>query len=333
MSLRRRDFITLLGGAAATWPLMARAQQADRVRRVGVHLRGDENDPERQSWLASLRGGLRDLGWDEGRNIRIDVRGAPLQAGTNQAFAAELVSLNPDLIVASGPGAVIAVQQVNRTIPIVFAAISDPVGLGIVENLARPGGNVTGFTLFEYSAAGKLLEAVKEFAPSITRAALLMSSTNPAAPGHWRALESAARSLGVQPISALISEDDPSEIERIINTFAGQPNGALIAPPDLTVISHRELIATLAARHRMPAAYGSRVLALSGGLMSYGPDLADNYRRAASYVDRILKGEKPANLPVQQPTKFDFVLNLKTARALGFDVPAATLLRATEVIE
>jgi putative ABC transport system substrate-binding protein len=329
--MRRRDFITLLGGAAAAWPLTARAQQ-ERMRRIGVLIPGEENDPERQSWLASLRGGLRDLGWEEGRNIRIDVRGAPRQAGTNQAFAAELVSLNPDLIVASGPGTTIAAHQVNRTIPIVFAGISDPVGLGIVENLARPGGNVTGFTLFDYSAAGKLLEAVKEFAPSITRAALLMSSTNAAAPGHWRALESAARSLGVQPISALIS-GDPGEIERIITAFAGQPNGALIAPPDLTVISHRELIATLAARHRMPAAYGSRVLALSGGLMSYGPDLADNYRRAASYVDRILKGDKPANLPVQQPTKFDFVLNLKTARALGFDVPAATLLRATEVIE
>jgi putative ABC transport system substrate-binding protein len=330
--IRRRDLITLLGGAAAAWPLAARAQQGERVRRIGVLIPGEENDPERQSWLASLRESLRDLGWDEGRNIRIDVRGAPRQARTNQAFAAELVSLNPDLIVASGPGTTIAVQQVNRTIPIIFAGISDPVGLGIVENLARPGGNVTGFTLFDYSVAGKLLEAVKEFAPSITRAALLMGSTNAAAPGHWRALESATRSLGVQPISALIS-GDPGEIERIITTFAGQPNGALIAPPDLTVISHRELIATLAARYRMPAAYGSRVLALSGGLMSYGPDLADNYRRAASYVDRVLKGEKPANLPVQQPTKFDFVLNLKTARALGFDVPAATLLRATEVIE
>jgi putative ABC transport system substrate-binding protein len=224
-----------------------------------------------------------------------------------------------------------AVQQVNRVIPIVFTRISEPVGLGYVESLTRPGGNMTGFTLFENSVTVKLLEAIKEFAPGVARAALLMSATNPTLPRHWRALETAAHALGIQPIT--VDARNPDEIDRTITTLAGEPKGALIAPPSNSVTTHRELIVALAARHRVPAAYGERELVISGGLMSYGPDGADNYRRAASYVDRILRGAKPADLPVQQPTKFDFVLNLKTARALGLEVPTATLLRATEVIE
>jgi putative ABC transport system substrate-binding protein len=325
--MKRRDFITLLGGAAA-WPLAARAQQ---MKRIGVLMGLDAADPIGQSLIAALRGGLRDLGWDEGRNIRIEERGVADSSRT-PALAAELVSLSPDVIVVDGPGTAIAVRELSRRIPVVFTRISDPIGLGIVESLARPGGNVTGFTLLEFSVAGKLLEAVKEFAPNITRAALLMSGTNPAGPGHWRALQAAAGSLNVQAILAYVS-NNRDEIERTIAAFAGQPNGALISPPDNLVSTNRELIVALAARHRLPAAYGGRELVVSGGLLSYGPDPEDNYRRAASYVDRILRGEKPAELPVQQPTKYDFVLNLKAAKALGFDVPAATLLRATEVIE
>jgi putative ABC transport system substrate-binding protein len=328
--MKRREFIAGLGSAAA-WPVMARAQQPDRMRRVGYLTASAESSPFGQAAFAAFRQELNRLGWMDGRNVRIDVRFA---AGTGDQlgiYAAQLVSLKPDVILANGPAAVKAVQRANLDIPIVFANVSDPLGLGFVESLARPGGNVTGFTLLERSAAAKLLEALKECVPDMARAALLTDPDNPASPGHVSSFENAARLLTVAPTAFRVRNG--SDIERAIGAFGQEPNSGLVFSPEAVSANNQELIIALAARHRLPAVYGDRSFVTAGGLMSYGADPRDNYRRSASYVDRILTGEKPADLPVQQPVRFEFVVNLKTAKALGLTVPLAILLRADEVIE
>jgi len=328
--MRRREFVTLLGGAAAAWPLAARAQQAERMRRVGVLFSTPETDPEGKLWMAALTNGLKELGWVEGRNIEIARRWAP-DLDELPARVAELLSLRLDLVVAETTVVVAAVLRMRTDIPIVFIAISDPVGLGFVASLAHPGGNVTGFTLFDVSVTGKLLEALKEIAPSLSRVAMIFTAGNPAGPGHLHMLEEAARPSSVKVVAAPVRNG--ADIEQAIESFATEPNGCLILPPDTANRVHRDLIVTLAARFHLPAAYSARSFVENGGLMSYGPVNSDNYRRAAGYVDRILKGEHPGDLPVQQPTKFDFAINLKTAKALGLTAPTSLLLRADEVIE
>jgi putative tryptophan/tyrosine transport system substrate-binding protein len=329
--MRRRDFIAGLGGAAA-WPVVARAQQPDRMRRVGFLQPNRESDPEAQASIAAFRLELGRLGWIDGRNVRIDYRwDARTSNGKLGIYAAQVVSLKPDVILVVGPAAVKAVQRENPDISIVFAAVSDPVGLGFVESLARPGGNVTGFTLIERSVGGKLLEALKEFVPDMARAALLTDPQNPASPINVNSFESAARSLAVAPIVFRVR--NTSDIERAIGAFGQESNGGLVFTPETVTFIDRELIIALAARLRLPAVYGNRAFVTSGGLMSYGTDSRDNYRGVASYVDRILRGEKPADLPVQQPVKFQFAVNLKTAKAIGLTVPLSILLRADEVIE
>jgi putative ABC transport system substrate-binding protein len=329
--MRRREFIAGLGGAAAL-PLATRAQQPGRMRRIGVLMGYAASDPAAQALVAAFRHELRGVGWIEGGNIRIDERwAAAADIDLMRAYAAELVKLKPEVILCVGPLGIVSVQRENRDIPIVFATISDPVGLGFVQSLARPGGNVTGFTLFDRSAIGKLLEALKEFVPGTARVALLFNPENASAATHLRALETYAPSFSVAQIAAPVRNRD--DIERAIEAFAREPNGGLIFPLDTVTSTHRELVIALAARHRLPAIYSDRSFVTDGGLMSYGIDQLDNYRRAAGYVDRILKGEKPADLPVQQPTKYQFALNLKTAKVLGLDVPTSILLRADEVIE
>jgi len=327
--MRRREFIGLLGGAAA-WPVVAHAQRP-RMRRVGVLTASTESNPLGQANIAAFRLELGRLGWLDGRNVRIDVRwdaGTGDQAAVN---AAQLVSLKPDVILANAGAAARAVQREDPDIPIVFAAVTDPVGLGLVESLARPGGNVTGFANFEQSEGGKLLEALKELVPDMARAAHITDPGNLSSPVHVSAFENAARSLAVAPIVFRVRNG--SEIERAIGTFAQEPNGGLVFTNETVSSENLELIIALAARHRLPAAYGDRAFVTEGGLMSYGNDRRDNYRGAASYVDRILRGAKPADLPVQQPVRFQFVVNLKTAKALGLTVPLSVLLRADEVIE
>jgi putative ABC transport system substrate-binding protein len=328
--MKRREFISF-GGAVIAWPFAARAQQPDRVRRIGLLTGYAESDPEGQSPVAAFRRSLRQLGWIEGRNVRIDYRWAAGEVDLLQKFAKELVDLQPDVVLAVTTPSVTALLKETRTVPIVFVQVSDPVGQGFVVSLARPDGNATGFTLFEYSVAGKLLEALKEIAPGIVRVALIFNPDNPASAGHWRMFETFAPSFAVDPIAAPVH--NPAEIERSIEAIAQKPNSGLLAPPDVTVTTHRELIVALTARYRLPATYWNHAFVLAGGLMSYGPDLIDQYRRAASYVDRILKGDKPADLPVQQPTKFDLAINLTTAKALGLTVPTPLLVRADEVID
>jgi putative ABC transport system substrate-binding protein len=326
--IKRRTFIAGLGAAAA-WPLAARAQQTGRVRRIGIIFGRLQSDPAWTPWMTAFAKGLQELGWVEGRNVEFDRHWT---LSCDQACAAELLSPRPDLIVAaSGPNVVAVLQQMRGDIPIVFTSVSDPVGLGLVGSLAHPGGNVTGFTLFDGSVAGKLLEALKEFAPTLARAALIVGADNLAASGHFRALEAAATPLGVKALATPVRS--AADIEQVIESFVREPNGALVVPPDTVARAHRELIFALAARHRLPAAFSDRTYVEGGGLMSYGPDLVDNYRRAAGYVDRILRGERAGDLPVPLPTKFDFAINLKTAKALGSSVPEALLLRADEVIE
>jgi putative ABC transport system substrate-binding protein len=329
-TMRRREFIAGLGTVAA-WPVVADAQQPDRMRRVGYLTAATESNPDAQAWSAAFRLELSRLGWIDGRNVRIDYRWA---AGTGDQlgiYAAQLVSLKPDVILAAGDAPAKAVQRENPDIPIVFAGVSDPIGLGFVESLARPGGNVTGFTQVERSVAGKLLEALKEFVPDMARAALIISPGNPASPGRVTTFENAARSLAVAPMVFRVRNG--SDIERAIGAFGQEPNSGLVFPPDAVTLNDRELIIELAARLRLPAVYGDRSFVTSGGLMSYGIDIRDNYRRAASYVDRILRGEKPADLPVQQPVRFQFVVNLKTAKALGLTLPRSIIGRADELIE
>ena len=328
--MKRRDFITLLGGAVA-WPLVARAQQPERMRRIGVlHLQAAD-DPEQQARIAAFRQGLQQFGWIDGRNLRIDFRWSAGSAADARKYASELVALSPDVILTSGAGAVAPLLQATRSVPIVFVLVADPVGAGIVDSLARPGGTVTGFTSFEYSFGGKWLELLKEIAPSVTRAAVIRDPTDSAGIGVFGAVQTAASSVGVE--LSPVNVRDASEMERAIVAFARGSNGGLILTPGGLAFIHRDLIVTLAARHKLPAVYFSRPFVVAGGLASYGPDNLDQYRRAAGYVDRILKGEKPADLPVQTPTKYEMVINLKTAKALGLTVPPSLIARADEVIE
>ena len=327
----RREFITLLGGAAAAWPLVARGQQAERVRRIGVLHFQAADDPEQQARLAAFRLGLQQLGWTDGRNVRIDFRWSAGNAADTRRFVAELVALAPDVILTSGAAAVAPLLQATRSVPIVFVLVADPVGAGFVDSMARPGGNATGFTALEYSFGGKWLQLLKEVAPGVTRAAVIRDPTNSAGMGLFGAIQSAAASVGV--VLSPVNVRDASEMERAIAAFARASNCGLILTPNSLAFVHRNLIVTLAARHKLPAVYFNRVFIAAGGLASYGPDNIDQYRRAAGYVDRILKGEKPSDLPVQAPTKYETVINLKTARALGLEVPPSLLARADEVIE
>jgi ABC-type uncharacterized transport system substrate-binding protein len=328
--LKRREFITLLGGAAA-WPLAARAQQGERVRRIGVLLPAAENDAEFQARMGAFQQGLREAGWSIGRNVQLDIRWATPDAVKIHQQTTELVALAPDVILTVSSVTVAALLQATRTIPIVFTIVVDPVGAGYVDSLARPGGNATGFTVYEYSMSGKWPELLKEIAPSVTRAVVLRDPAIASGPGQFAAAQAVASSLGVElrPVDVR----DTGEIERAIAVFAQSTNSGVIVTGSTGATAHRELIIALAARHRLPAIYNSRFWAAGGGLISYGPDFLDQFRRAASYVDRILKGEKPADLPVQAPTKYELVINLKTAKALGLDVPGALLARADEVIE
>jgi putative ABC transport system substrate-binding protein len=328
--MKRREFITLLGGAAAAWPLGARAQQPDRMRRIGVLMPFGADDPEVQTRIAVLAQSLGGLGWTVGANLQIDYRFAGGQFDRVRQYAAELVALTPDVIVSTGSGTVAPILQATPTIPIVFINAADPVGAGFVQTLARPGGNATGFTNFEYSMSGKWLELLKQLSPKITRAAVLRDATAAAGIGQFGAVRSVAQSLGVE--LSPVGIRDAAEIERSVTAFARSANGGLIVTAGGTAF-HRDLITGLAARHKLPAVYPSRYFAKAGGLITYGPDTLDPIRRAAGYVDRILKGEKPADLPVQAPTKYELVINVKTAKALGLEVPPTLLARADEVIE
>ncbi len=329
--LKRREFITLLGSAAAAWPLAARAQPSERMRRIGVLMNLAADDAEGQARLAAFLQGLQETGWAVGRNVRIDLRWGAGDAELYRRYATELVALAPDVVLAAGAVAAQALLSVSRSVLIVFANAGDPVGTGFVASLARPGGNATGFTIFEFSMGGKWLELLKQIAPGVTRVAVLRNPTVASGIGQFGAIQSVAPSVGVElrPVDAR----DPGEIERAITAFADVPNGGLIVTQNASTILHRNLIITLAARHRLPAIYAYRFFVTDGGLIAYGPDSLDGYRRAAGYVDRILKGEKPADLPVQAPTKFDLAINLKTAKALGLTVPDMLLARADEVIE
>ena len=332
--MKRREFITLLGGAAAAWPLAAHAQHPDRVQRIGLLMSYLKSDPEAQSWYAAFHEGLQKLGWMEGRNIRIDTRwAAPDDAGSMRQFAKELVALQPDLIVSGTTTTTAALLQYTRTISIVFVLVSDPVGSGFVASFSRPGGNVTGFNVSEPTMTGKWLELLKYIAPHVARVAMLFSPVSAAAfAEYWLTpFKAAAPSFGVEAIAAPVR--DKSELEPVIAAQAREPNAGLIAMPDSFTDTHRVEITSLAARYRVPAVYPFRLFAEAGGLLSYGLDRSDNFRRAATYVDRILKGEKPSELPVQAPVKFDLVINLKAAKALGLEVPPQLLGRADEVIE
>jgi len=327
--IRRREFVMLLGGAAA-WPLRARAQQSRTMRRIGVLMNLAADDPEAPVRLAALLQGLQQLGWTVGQNVQIDYRWGAGNADLMRKHAAELAALAPDVILAHSSAAVAPLLEATRTVPIVFAVVADPVGAGYVESLARPGGNATGFTNFEYSIAPKWLELLKDIAPDVTRAAVLRESAIAAGPAQFGAIRAVAQSLGmeVRPVEVR----DSGEIERAITAFAPGSNAGLIVTGSPAAIVHRALIVVLAARHRLPAVYNTRIFVANGGLISYGVDLADQFRRSASYIDRILKGEKPADLPVQAPTKFELVINLKTAKALSLEIPPGILARADEVI-
>jgi len=327
--MKRREFMTLLGGATA-WPIAARAQQPERMRRIGVLAPTAPDDAEAQTRFAALRQGLQRFGWIEGRNLQIDARWGAGDAGAIGRAATELAALAPDVIVASGSAAA-AILQATRTVPIVFVSVPDPVGSGFVESLAQPGGNATGFIMFEYGLSAKWLELLKEIAPSVTRAAVLRDPAIVAGIGQFAVIQSAAPSVGVD-VSA-INMRDGAEIERAVTAFARRPNGGLILTASALAAIHRDLVVSLAARYKLPAVYITRYFVAGGGLVSYGPDFVDQYRRAAEYVDRILKGEKPADLPVQAPTKYELVINLKTAKALGLEIPPTLLARADEVIE
>jgi putative tryptophan/tyrosine transport system substrate-binding protein len=328
--VRRRDFITLFGGAAAL-PLAARAQQRERMRRIGVLTPFAADDAEGHARLTAFAQGLQQLGWTVGQNIHIDYRWGDGKADTMRKYAAELVALAPEVILANSSAAVSPLLQATRTVPIVFTSVTDPVGGGLVASLARPGGNATGLTIYEYSMSGKWLELLKEIAPRVTRAAVLRDPVFASGIGQFGAVQIVAPSLGVE--LSLVDVRDAGEIERAVTAFASGLNGGLIVTGSALAVVHRQPIIALAAQHRLPAVYSARLYVTAGGLISYGPDLRDQFWRAAGYVDRILKGEKPADLPVQTPTKYETVLNLKTAKALGLDVPPSLLVRADEVIE
>jgi len=327
----RREFIALLGGAAAAWPLAARAQQPERMRRIGVLMPSAADDPEFQARITAFLQGLAQLGWLDGRNVRIDTRWGVADADRIRKYAAELVALAPDVILANSSAAIAPLLQATRTVPIVFTSVADPVGAGYVDSLARPGGNATGFLVWEYSIAAKWLELLKEIAPGVTRAAVLRESAIAAGPSQFAVIQAVAPSLGVE--LRTIETRDAGEIERAITAFAQGPNGGLIVTGSPAAVFHRGLIVELAARHRLPAVYFQRPFVAVGGLISYGSDPTDQYRRAAGYVDRILKGERPADLPVQASTKYELIINLKTAKALGLEIPSSVFARADEVIE
>jgi putative ABC transport system substrate-binding protein len=328
--MNRRQFVGGLGSAAA-WPVVARGQQAERVRRIGVLMSFAADDLEGQTRVRTFLQVLQRFGWTDGSTVRVDIRWCGPNADDIRKFAAELVNLAPDVILTSSSAVTSATLEATRTIPIVFTIVADPVGAGYVDNLARPGGNATGFTIYEYSMSGKWLELLKSIAPSLTRAIVLRDPAVASGPGQFAAIQAVAQSLGVElrPVDVR----DAGEIERAIAAFAQRANSGLIVTGSTGAAVHRELIITLAARHRLPAIYNSRFWTAADGLMSYGPDFLDQFRRAAGYVDRILRGEKPSDLPVQAPTKFELVLNLKTAKALGLTVPDKLLATADEVIE
>ena len=329
--MKRREFITLVGSAVAACPLAARAQQSDRMRRIGVLMNLAADDSEAPARVAAFAQGLQELGWIMGRNVRIDYRWGAGVADLYRRYGAELIALAPDLILASGVPAVSAVQQASRTMPVVFVDTTDPVAAGFIASLARPGGYATGFMQFEFGMSGKWLELLKEIAPGVTRAAVIRNPMTPAGAGQLGAIQAVAPSFGVE-ISP-VDVRDTSEIEHAIAAFAGKPNGGLIVLSTSLAVVHREQIIGSAARHRLPVVYPFRIYVNAGGLVSYGPDKIDPYRRAAGYVDRILKGEKTADLPVQTPTKYDLVINLKTAKVLGLKIPDRLLALADDVIE
>ena len=326
--MRRREFITLVGGAAA-WPLAVLGQQRDRVRGIGVLMNRAADAPDGQARVAAFLQGLQQLGWTDSRNVRIDIRWGEDHVDLERKYGAELVALAPDVILAAGTLGVTAVQRVTRTLPIVFAAVIDPVGAAVVDSLPRPGGNATGFLVFEFSLGGKWLALLNQIAPRLTHVLVLRDPDVPSGVVMFGAIQNAAQSLGVEVRPAIMH--DAAEIERAVAAFAGSGNGGLIVTPGASASVYRDLIRTLAAKHKMPAVYPYRYLVDGGGLMSYAPDLVDDFRRAAGYVDRILKGEKPADLPVQAPTKYELVINLKTARALGLTVPARSRRRRDRI--
>jgi ABC-type uncharacterized transport system substrate-binding protein len=329
--MRRRQFISLLGGLAVVWPPALRAQQPERVRRIGLLINLAADDPESQARRAAFQQELQHLGWTDGVNVRIIARWGAGDADRIRESAAQIVALAPDVILATSSPALAALQQVTRTVPIVFASVVDPVGGGFVASLARPGGNTTGFALFEYGLSQKWPELLKEVAPGVTRAAVLRDAGLKTAVGQFAAIEAVAPSLGLELSPFAVR--DAGEIERAVTAFARGSNGGLIVTGSPLTAVHRDLIVTLAARHHLPAVYPFRYFASRGGLISYGPDSIAPYRRAASYVDRILKGKKPGELPVKAPTKYELVINLQPAKGLGLDLPASVLARADEVIE
>jgi putative ABC transport system substrate-binding protein len=329
--MKRREFLAALGGAAVAWPLAARAQQGERVRRVGVLTGGAADDRVAQAFIAAFLQGLQQLGWTDGRNVHIDTRWAAGSTAEMRKYAGELATLAPDVILAVGSSCLDPLLQATRTVPIVFTIVADPVGSGFVDSLSRPGGNATGFMQFEYSLCGKWLELLKEIAPGVTRAAVLRDAADPSGIGQFAVIQSVAPAVGVDV--SPVNMGNAAEIERAVAAFAGSANGGLIVPTSALAVLRRDLIITLAAQHKLPAVYYERYYADAGGLISYGPNFLDEFRRAAGYVDRILKGEKPADLPVQAPTKYELVLNLKTAKALGLTIPPTVLARADEVIE
>ena len=329
--MRRRDFIKAIASSAAAWPLAARAQQPDRMRRIGVLMNTAVDDREGQAGVAAFHKVLQQIGWAVGRNVQIDIRWGENNAELDRKYATELVALAPDVILASGSPSVAALQNITRAVPIVFVRVSDPVGGGFVDSLARPGGNTTGFMLFEYSFSGKWLELLKQIVPQMTQAVVLRDSSNRAGIGEFSAIQSAAPSLGVEVRPVDVRDGDA--IERALAAIGRTPNGGVIVTPSAAVSTYHDAIINLVARYKVPAVYGFRYNVIDGGLISYGPNRIDQFRRAAEYVDRILKGEKPAELPVQAPARYELVINLKTAKALGITIPAALLARADEVIE
>jgi putative ABC transport system substrate-binding protein len=331
LDLRRRDFIALLGGAAA-WPVAVRGQQPDRVRRVSMLLSIAENDPEATSRIKAFQRGMRDLGWIEGRNVRIDYRFAASDPNKIREYVAEFIGLVPDVIVGNGTAVVAVLQRATTTIPIVFAVLNDPVGQGFISSMARPGGNITGFTFVEFSMIGKWLEMLRDVSPRLSRVAMMFNpDTAPYYHFYLRSFESLPRPIATEVKAVHVR--DVAEIEDVVAKLGGEPNTGLIAPPDPFIVVQRDAIMRSAERHRVPAIYAYRQFVSEGGLMSYGPDTADIFRRAASYVDRVLHGANPADLPAQSPTKFEFVVNLKAAKAIGLTIQDSFLLLADEVIE
>ena len=327
--MKRREFITLLCGAATAWPLAARAQQTERIRRIGVLVPAD--DARFQTFVGAFLQELQTLGWNIGRNVRVEMRTSAGNTGAARKNAAELVAVAPDVILAAGGSTVAPLLEVTHTVPIVFTITADPVGNGFVDSLGRPGGNATGFMSFEYSMAAKWLELLKQIAPGVASVAVLRDTANPSGNALFSAIQAMAPSVRVEVTPANMR--DAGEIERFIGAFARAPNGGLIVTPSGSAYNYRDLIIGLASRHKLPAVYYEHVFVTAGGLMSYGPDFVEQYRQAAHYVDRILKGEKPADMPVQAPTKYELVINLKTAKALGLTMPPSLLARADEVIE